>query len=223
MPMLIVAAHADGTRPVTVTGHFWAPFISPMGEPFRAKGAGENTLAKWFVQADRDADGALTAAEMQADAERFFATLDTDHDGQIDPDELVHYEWEVAPDIQVMSRTRPDPAQASASPQERGKQGDRKPRFRDGDSHGFQGAARYALLNMPEPVAAADANLDRSITLDEFRKAAMQRFALLDQERRGTVSLAQLQSLLPGVNGRQAGKRKDDPDDRVAVPVPIGN
>ena len=29
---------------------------------------------------------------MQQDAERFFATLDTNHDGEIDPDEITHYE-----------------------------------------------------------------------------------------------------------------------------------
>ena len=30
--------------------------------------------------------GSLTADEMQADADRFFATLDTNRDGEIDPD-----------------------------------------------------------------------------------------------------------------------------------------
>ncbi len=45
----------------------------------------------------------LTADEMQADADRFFARLDSNHDGQIDPEELKTYEWEIAPDIQVNS------------------------------------------------------------------------------------------------------------------------
>ena len=43
---------------------------------------------------------------MVADAERFFATLDTDHNGEIEPEELANYEYEIAPDIQVMSKTR---------------------------------------------------------------------------------------------------------------------
>ena len=84
-----------------------------MGEPFRAHSATDDTLADWFRQADRNADGVLTADEMVADAERFFATLDTNHDGQIDPDELAHYEWEIAPDIQVMARTRRAPGEAA--------------------------------------------------------------------------------------------------------------
>src|SRR5438270_12795075 len=91
---------ASQSTPITVTGHPWAPFISPMGEPFRAHSATDDTLADWFRQADRNGDGLLTINEMVADAERFFAKLDTDNDGQIDPDELAHYEWEVAPDIQ---------------------------------------------------------------------------------------------------------------------------
>ena len=52
-----------------------------MGEPFRAHSASDDTLANWFYQADRNRDGVLTPDEMQADAERFFAKLDTDHDG----------------------------------------------------------------------------------------------------------------------------------------------
>ena len=38
---------------------------------------------------------------MRADAARFFATLDTNHDGELDPDEIAHYENEVAPEVQV--------------------------------------------------------------------------------------------------------------------------
>ena len=50
---------------------------------------------------------------------------------------------------------------------------------------GPQGAARYALLNMPEPVAAADADFNRAITLAEFRQAALDRFQLLDKKHAG--------------------------------------
>ena len=35
---------------------------------------------------------------------------------------------------------------------------------------GLQGAARYGLLNIPQPVAGADADFNRAITLDEFRQ-----------------------------------------------------
>src|SRR4051812_48784338 len=118
-PALILAilaaaapAQLPPSTPITVTGHAWAPFISPMGEPFRARSPTDDTLAKWFELADRNADGMLTPNEMVADAERFFATLDTDNDGQIEPDELIRYEAEIAPDIQVMSRTKRPPGEA---------------------------------------------------------------------------------------------------------------
>ena len=222
LPILLAAAPPDA---VVVTGHFWAPFISPMGEPFRARAAGEDTLAKWFYQADRNRDGMLTPDEMQADAERFFATLDTDHDGEIGPDELVAYEWDIAPDIQLMSRTRPAPGETPAKSKHRPGDDvgpDRKARFESGNGHGFQGAARYSLLNMPEPVAAADANFDRGISLAEFRQAAAERFVLLDSVRDGKLTLVHLETLLPGARtaGRHGKDRKDAPDTRIAIPVP---
>src|SRR4051794_38969864 len=113
-------AASTGSAPITVTAHAWAPFISPMGEPFRARSQADDTLARWFNQADRNHDGFLAADEMVADAERFFATLDTDHSGEIDPDELAHYEYEIAPDIQVLSRTRNASGAAPAKAQPSG-------------------------------------------------------------------------------------------------------
>jgi hypothetical protein len=228
LPALILSfLMAAGGDPVVVTGHFWAPFISPMGEPFRARFAEDDTLARWFYQADGNRDGSLTAEEMEADAERFFATLDTDHDGEIGPDELVHYEWEVAPDVQVMSKTRPAPGDTSSVPangeqaRDSGLRG--HSRFRSGNAYGFEGAARYSLLNMPEPVAAADANFDRGITLAEFRQAAVVRFGLLDTGHLGRLTLVQLEALLPRERAEGRSKRRDDsPDTRVATPVPPG-
>src|SRR4051794_39174763 len=64
LPALIVGilaaaapAQVPPSAPITVTGHAWAPFISPMGEPFRARTISDDTLANWFLQADRNHDG----------------------------------------------------------------------------------------------------------------------------------------------------------------------
>jgi hypothetical protein len=231
LPILALAAQDSEpqSRPVTVTGHLWAPFISPMGEPFRARTADDNTLARWFYQSDTNRDGTLTAAEMQADAERFFATLDTDHDGEIGPEELMHYEWEIAPDIQVMSRTRPAPGETRPTDRNE-KEADSdlrlgKPRRPSGKSYGLEGAARYSLLNMPEPVAAADTDFDRGITLAEFKQAAITRFQLLDTGRRGSLTLAQLLALLPPerIGDRKQKRKKDEPDTRIGNPLPPGD
>src|SRR5689334_24959601 len=186
--LLVAAAAAPQDGPIVVTGRGGVPFISPMGEPIRARTPNEDTLARWFYQADRNHDGFLTPDELVADAVRYFAILDTNNDGQIDPDELQHYEWQIAPEIQVNSRLRKarvpgeQPTKAEADPNgddsDRGAR--RRPAGRNMD-YGAQGAARYALLNMPEPVSAADADLNRAVTLQEFKQAAVDRFQLLDK------------------------------------------
>ena len=229
--MLMVAAAAPNPdpRPINVVGHAWAPFISPMGEPFRPRNATDDTLARWFNQADADHDGRVTPSEMKADADRFFATLDTDADGQIDPEELIQYEWEFAPDIQLSSRLKRQPGEAApAKPAEAAEnsEGLRQRRGRgepDWLSGGLQGAARYGLLNMPEPVAAADADFNRAITRAEFEQAALERFRLLDVDRQGALTLARLDTVWTGVLAkvRDRKRRPEASDSRVGQPVPL--
>jgi hypothetical protein len=228
LPILVAAVPTSPSKdPIVVKGHAWAPFISPMGEPFRARTINDDTLVRWFGQADRNHDGALTPDELVADGDRFFATLDSNHDQQIDPDELVQYEWEIAPDIQLMSRTRPAPGQAApkARPKDHWVEGFEDEAAASAGSGGkLQGAARYALLNIPEPVAAADTNFDRSISLTEFRQAAVARFQLLDSAGRGAISLAELQALRPGLaTDRHRKSAKDALDARIGSPLPPGN
>lgn len=221
--LLALVGLAAGAPPqITVTGHSWAPFISPMGEPYRARAPGHDTMADWFHRADRNGDGVLTDREMSADAERFFLTLDTDGNGQIEPEELVQYEWDVAPEIQVGARWRssssaPKPAATQARNEDS--------RGSDGLDLGLQGAARYALLNIPEPVAAADYNLDRAISLAEFRAAASERFGRLDRNHKSGVTLQDMEALRPPefVPGAHAKRRPKDPDVRVGIPLPAGD
>ena len=117
---------------------------------------------------------------MRADAERFFTALDSDQDGRIDSEERMIYESEDraggSDPIQTGSGNapgrRPPPRRSSGEDRDRG---DRRWRVNGIDGYqldGLQGAARYGLLNLPEPVAGADANFDRSYSLDEFRRAA---------------------------------------------------
>lgn len=237
--LALLAPTASADPPINVVGHAWAPFISPMGEPFRAHSSTDDTLADWFRAADRNHDGVLTTNELELDAERFFATIDDNHDGQIDPDELSSYEYDIAPDVQVMSRTKRAPGQPapaavtkdSDDEHARG-DGDRHERLRRRDeafaSLGIggtlQGAARYGLLNMPEPVAAADADFNRAISLDEFRAAAIARFQLLDAAHQGTLTLAQLEAMPHAPNGSRKHHRldADAPDTRLGNSLPSG-
>jgi Ca2+-binding EF-hand superfamily protein len=232
LSIFAAAAQADAApavppaNKVTVTGRGGVPFISPMGEPIRARAPNEDTLARWFGQVDLNHDGYLTPDELRADAERYFDILDTNHDGQIDPDELVHYEWTVAPEIQVNSRLRraraPGDPPPKADSEEAGDEtrGGRRARDRDRQDYGPQGAARYALLNMPEPVAAADADFNRSITLQEFRQAALDRFQLLDTRHEGRLTLQELEALKPVFTGKPPKHRANEVDARLGEPLP---
>jgi hypothetical protein len=238
--LLILAAVVPApSPPIMVMGHAWAPFISPMGEPFRARSVTDDTLADWFAQADLNHDGVLTALEFQADADRFFATLDSDNDGQIEPPELDRYEYEVAPEIQTMSRTKRVAGQPASAEQpadddldgnDRAARHHRRQRTEDelallGIGGALQGAARYSLLNIPEPVAAADADFDRAVTQDEFRQAAAARFQLLDSAHQGRLTLAQLEAMphAPPLQGHRRKLDVDAPDTRIGNALPTGN
>ena len=152
---LLAAAQASAVPlpparpPIVVTGRGGVPFISPMGEPIRARTPNEDTLARWFGQADRNRDGVLTPDELVADAERYFAILDTNRDGQIDPEELIHYEWTVAPEIQVNSRLRRaarsgrSPAKPKADADD--ESGQSRAQARSRAQHGRRPAGRGAL------------------------------------------------------------------------------
>lgn len=245
MPLLLflaMAAAPASSAPITVRGHQWAPFISPMGEPYRARTKDDDTLADWFYRADRNHDGVLTADEMEADAERFFQTLDTDHNGEIDPDELANYEYEIAPDIQVNSRTErkpgdpppivradidnPDlddpPSRADIKREQRKRQRDGADAL--GINGALQGGARYSLLNIPEPVAAADTDFNRAISREEFKEAAAARFALLDSAHQGRLTLMQLEALphAPTFDKHRPKPDKDALDARIGNPLPSG-
>ena len=88
----------------------------------------------------------------------------------------------------------------------------------------MQGAARYGLLNIPQPVTSADADFNRLVTLAEFRQAAAYRFKLLDSRGEGRVTLAELEARLPTrPKGKQTKPRKDALDTRIGLPLPKGD
>ena len=230
VPILMSAGMAEDA-PIVVKAYPWAPFVSPMGEPFRPPSSGEAPIARWFVQADRNRDGKLTVDEMQADADRFFARLDGNQDGQIDPDERKTYEQEIAPEVQVNSdwrRTRSEAALAARKRQDdEAGDGPQKPPHDNHDGYkinGLQGAARYGILNIPQPVASADADFNRAVTQAEFRQAAAYRFKLLDGNGQGWLALPELEERLPiRPKGKRSKPRKDRLDTRVGSSLPESN
>ena len=65
-----------------------------------------------------------------------------------------------------------------------------------GGGSSSQGAGRWGLLAEPEPVSACDLNFDGHITLEETLQHTDARFALLDTEGTGRLTLASLEQLL---------------------------
>ena len=218
------AAQAPATLPQAVTSHHGGRmFISPMGEPFRPNGRDDDGLADWFRQADSNHDGQLTIEEMQKDAERFFALLDVNHDGEIDPDEITRYENVVVPEIQsglhFGTASMESPAGEGGGHYGSGghhRGGGGGGFFRGGDNDQHQGAGRFGLLDLPEPVVSADSDFNRGVSLSEFRQAAAQRFLALDLDRKGYLTLAGLELVRPAPPA--APKIQKPPTDESAVP-----
>ena len=172
---LAVGAVADAQPPAPPAGQQVVVFISPMGEPFRrSQGPGE-PIERWFTGADTDHDGAIGVLEFQADAARFFGTLDVNHDGEIDPQEISRYETEIAPEVQSGIRTVTFGNNANNQ---------RRPRPGEGPF----GMGSQALLAIPEPVVSADADFNRGISPLEFRHTAGQRFLLIDRNHDGRIT-----------------------------------
>lgn len=157
-------------------------YIAPMGQPFRSDGF-RDPMKAWFDQADADHDGRVTLAELQADADRFFTTLDRDSSGEIDPEEMSNYENVVAPEIKLYQRGQ-----------------DRRPRT-GRQKHEAKAAARlranyeapygagvWASLNIPQPIVAADFDLNRGVSRAELAQAAANRWPQLDTAHRGYLT-----------------------------------
>jgi hypothetical protein len=184
------------------------PFLSPMGEPFRSDRPAADHVGTWFAAADRDGDRALTPTEMREDAARFFGLLDTDRDGELEMAEIGRYENEIAPEVQIGLQMR--------STGVGDWRGGRRKRVIVHEK-GLDGAGRYSFLNIPHPVMAADFDMNRGVSREEFAQAADQRFALLDKDRDGRLARAELPPL-PQARSRRLGR-----DEADSFARPMGN
>jgi hypothetical protein len=189
--LILLPDRSARARPETLPGHSHERlFVSPSGEPFR----GGDGLAAWFAQADTDHDGSITAAEFQADALRVFRLYDTNRDGVVDGFEIQAYERERVPEIREVPMGDED--MAEGGPRRRGGRGGARPAEAGGTppmrGAGFEGAARFSLLNEPEPLLAADADVDGKVSLAEWTRATAHRFAALDKAKTGRLTLAEL-------------------------------
>ncbi|THD37482.1 MAG: EF-hand domain-containing protein [Sphingomonas sp.] len=218
-------------------------FISPMGEPFR----GPDPVRMWFDGADTDHDESISANEFVADAMRFFAVLDRGKDGEIDPDDIEYYETVLAPEIRTGGEgAGPMHGARSGGGNGSGRRGGgggggrrggggggggpggmsfgnggsgeaKTPRYADTK----RGAARYSFFDYPEPVVVADTNFNRGVDPQEFRAAALDRFAMLDKNHDGRITRGELPRIDPPIDeyrprrgglGRRPGMGGQRPD-----------
>lgn len=184
LPLLGLAVPAAAQAPANAKGPV---YLSLMGEPVRGD-AGASPIAKWIAQADSNGDGVIDRSEMQADTERFFHRLDTNGDGIIDPDEMSNYENVIAPaNVRMAGGLRAVTVRARTTV---GYADDQ-----DGPSDGgprVYGSGFGDAMPVPEPVAMADTDISRTVSLQEFKAAARKRFAQHDVNGDGKLSADEL-------------------------------
>lgn len=174
-------------------------FVSPSGKPFRAPPGQPYPVAAWFAEADANHDGKITLEEFRADADAYFKVLDLNGDGLISMPEVTRWEEELVPEIA---------RDASGLGGGFGGGGGRRgaPGRNELDTR-RQGAAVYSLVNEPHPIRGADADFDLNVSRAEWRMAADRRFAILDVDHDGAITLAELK---PTPAQRGLATRKDN-------------
>jgi hypothetical protein len=202
-------------------------FVSPFGEPFQSQPGEPYPVAAWFSAADTDVDGRISRTEFTNDGARFFMALDADNDGVIGTGEIIAYESMTARlfaggghrgpggsmggqrgggghgpvgggSLGLADATDQDedmtPSQMSGPPRRR---------FMPESSV----LAMAGLLNVPEPVKAADTDTNQRITPEEWTQAGDRWFALLDTDRNGYLTLAELPKTALQRGGGERGRR----------------
>ena len=90
------------------------------------------------------------------------------------------------------------------------------------EDDGLQGAGRFSWINIPEPVAAADADLNRGVSPDEFARAAAERFQKLDADADGSLTRAELPPLPEqrSEEEKKKARKKKNPHGE-GIPIPL--
>ncbi|OJU22724.1 MAG: hypothetical protein BGN95_03925 [Sphingomonas sp. 66-10] len=188
-------------------------FFSPMGEPFRV----EHPDKAWFAGADTNHDGRLDRAEFRADALRFFHVLDRNNDGEIDPDASGGHGGGRGGGRGGGGHRGGGGGFGGGGP---GGRGGSESASRPTSSQA-QGAASWSYIGLPEPVTAADTNLNRGVDTSEFLAAADQRFMLLDRNGDGVITPGELPAVDTRARGGIGGDRGRPPGDHpFRRPVP---
>lgn len=179
---------------------------SMTGEPLNGGRLGrpkcEDAQAAWLARVDTDRDGTIDLEELLAESSRQFAVMNIDHSGQLTADQLEAYRAPYALNRESAPKPQTDASRgdgpADDGPQGDGPQEDRQRGDRPGghtQGRGGNGGGPRPAASQPDPVLAADSNLDFEVSLQEFMIQQRENFRQLDKNHDQRLSADELNIL----------------------------
>lgn len=190
LPLLALPAAAPAAKPPSDRAMARMLFVAPNGRPWRGQPGEPYPSAAWFAAADANHDGKLTRAEYIAEFASYFDTLDSDHDGEIGPDEISRYEHDILPEVQMSAGAFGGIATYADAPppSEDGSDSDSPP----SPPERVGGASFFNFFRTPEPLLTMDLNFNRGISRAEYAAAAARTWRMLNAEGKAWLTLADL-------------------------------
>lgn len=154
-------------------------------------------LKAWLLKVDTDRDGRLSVAEAQADADALLAEIDANRDGYATPSEIEAWREKVAPLAYADRKLRRQPG--SSEDDQGGGGSARQQRSEIDKTGGDHGPGRLdsGFRGQPDPIMAADANLDFRVDKAELEARVKARFDKLDLDHDGKLTPDELASFCP--------------------------
>jgi hypothetical protein len=169
------------------------------GEPLNGGVLGrpkcEAAQADWLARVDTDHDGTLEIDELLAETNRQFTVMNIDHSGQLTADQLEVYRAPFALTRDAAPGPQPDGSDQDRG-QDRGDQDqDHDQGRRGGRDAPHAGTGPRPPASQPDPVLAADSNLDFEVSLQEFILQQRENFRQLDKNHDQRLSAGELNAL----------------------------
>lgn len=171
LSLIPVVGHAAPRKPATPLADENL-FIAPSGQPYRSKAGEPYPVVAWFEAADTNHDGKVDREEFKAEAVAFFHKMDLRKDGIIDDEIIALYEKKLVPEM-LTGVDNPELMNTT-------------------DKNAKRGAAPYELINVAEPLRAADRSFRGRVTLQDMQAQADLNFDYLDEDKKGFLTLDDL-------------------------------
>jgi hypothetical protein len=182
------------------------PTFSPNGEPLvppQWPEKCEDAIDLWFDRLDTGHTGGISLAQLMADAERQYRLMDLRHDGKVTAEELSKYRLRMMGGHYLSVSTPGEQARFGRGSDDEARPGDRldepvdddRPRKRHGEDDRPVDAYAALVSDQPDPVMSADADLDGSVTWEEFRTSVSQNFAEFDHDHTGVITKSEVETI----------------------------